>query len=261
MKKNFHSHTVYCNHSDLTIEESIRLHREAGYEVLGISEHAPIPDYEDRFRLQTEEIDEYIAAVKRAATEEDEIEVLCGIEAEYLMGDREHLEYLKELKEKADYLILANHLVGDFRGGDYVHFSRNDPEPRHLEMNVELLKDGWETGLFAFIAHPDSILKRYRWDEHAERMAHEIGRYAQESGALLEMNANGVRYGRNRSQEDGTHAYTNLNFWKILGEYSIRVIVSGDTHYVTDITDGYVDECRRLAESLGFEIVEDFRDI
>ena len=38
MKKNFHTHTNYCNHSNLTVEESIRLHREAGYSTLGISE-------------------------------------------------------------------------------------------------------------------------------------------------------------------------------------------------------------------------------
>jgi len=261
MKKNFHSHTIYCNHSDLTVEESIRLHREAGYTVLGISEHAPIPGYPDRFRLQEDEVDEYIERVKKAALEAEGIEVLCGIEAEYIIGDKKHLEYLRELREKADYLILANHIVGDLKGEDYIHFSRHDPKPKHLDINVELIREGWKTGLFAFIAHPDSVLKRYTWDEHAEKMAHSIGKFAQESGAILEMNTNGIRYGRNRSKDEGTHAYTNLNFWKILGEYRVNVIISGDTHYEVDITDPFEDEARDLARSLNLNIIDDFRDI
>jgi len=259
MKKNFHSHTVYCNHSDLTVEESIRLHKKAGYQTLGISEHAPVPGYEDRFRLQLEEVDQYIEEVRKASAETDGIEVLCGMEAEYLIGDEKHLEYLKELREKVDYLILANHLVGDFRGGDYIHFSRHNPEPKHLDINVKLIKEGWETGLFAFIAHPDSVLKRYTWDKHAQKMAHEIGRWAQETGALLEINTNGIRYGSNRTTEEGTHAYTNLNFWKIIGEYKVDVIVSGDTHFKRDITDNFEDEARKLAQSLGLNVIEDFR--
>ncbi len=261
MKKNFHSHTLYCNHSDLSVEESIRLHKEAGYTVLGISEHAPIPGYTDSFRLQEEQVDEYIEEVREAAGRVEGIEVLCGVEAEYILGDREHLEYLRELRKKADYLVMANHIVGDLRRGEFVHFSRNDPKPEHLKMNTELIREGWSTGLFAFIAHPDSILKRYRWDEHAEEMAHEIGRFAQESGAILEINANGIRYGSNRSEDEGTHAYTNLNFWKIVGEYRVNVIVSGDTHFVRDIVDTCVEEATELAKAMGFNIVEDFRDI
>ena len=49
-------------------------------------------------------------------------------------------------------------------------------------------------------------------------MAHTIGKFAQETGALLEMNANGIRSGNNRSIEEGTNAYTNLNFWRIVAE-------------------------------------------
>lgn len=259
MKKNFHSHTIYCNHSNLTVEESIRLHRDAGYKTLGISEHAPVPGYKDNFRLQENQVDEYIKEVREGASKAEGIEVLCGIEAEYLIGDEQHLEYLKKLREKVDYLILANHIVGDFKGDDYVHFSRHNPEPKHLEMNVKLIKEGWETGLFAFIAHPDSILKRYNWDKAAEKMAHSIGKFAQESGAILEVNTNGIRYGSNRSVGDGTHAYTNLNFWKIVAEYDVNVIVSGDTHFVVDITDSYEDEARELAKSLGLNVIEDFR--
>lgn len=261
MKKNFHSHTVYCNHSDLTVEESIRLHREAGYTVLGISEHAPIPGYTDSYRLQEDQVDEYINEVREAAKRAEGIEVLCGVEAEYIVGDREHLEYLRELRKKADYLVMANHIVGDLKGGDFVHFSRNNPEPKHLKMNAQLIREGWNTGLFAFIAHPDSILKRYRWDRYAHEMAHEIGRFAQESGAILEINANGIRYGGNRSEDEGTHAYTNLNFWRIVGEYRVNVIVSGDTHFARDITDTCLDEAVEVAKAMGLNIVEDFRDI
>lgn len=261
MKKNFHTHTNYCKHSNLTIEESIRLHREAGYTTLGISEHIPIPGMEDRFRLQKDQVDIYIEEVKKAAEKEEEMEVLCGLEAEYILGDREHLEYLKMLRKKVDYMILANHIVGDLKGEDYIHFARTDPEERHLHINAQLLKEGWETGLFAFIAHPDSILKRYRWDKEAERMAHTIGEFAQETGALLEMNANGIRSGNNRSVEEGTNAYTNLNFWRIVAQYNVNVIISGDTHHDFQVGDTMEEEARRLAESLGLNIVEDFREL
>ncbi len=261
MKKNFHAHTYYCNHSELSIEDNIKLYKKNGYKTIGISEHIAIPGFEDRFRLQLEETDKYIKEVREAAKRESHIEVLCGLEAEYLLGDKEHLEYLKELRKKVDYLILANHIIGDLKKGDFIHFSRNDPTPKDLELNVKLLKEGWNTGLFAFIAHPDSILKRYSWDKYAEEMAHEIGRFAEKSGALLEINANGIRYGRNRNKEDGTHAYTNLNFWKIVAQYNVRVIISNDSHYRDDLKDEYLEECVKLAKDLKLEVVDDFRDI
>ncbi len=256
--KNFHSHTKYCNHSDLSVYDNIFFHKVNGYKSVGISEHMYIPGYKCTRRLQEKTLDDYIFEVN-LAKKEFGIEVLCGLEAEYLIGDREHLIYLKELREKVDYLILANHLIGDLKNNNYLNFVKNVPTPEDLKLNVKLIKEGWATGLFAFIAHPDAVLRNYHWDKHSEDMAHEIGRFAEDEGVILELNVNGFRYGNNRSEEEGKNAYSNLNFWKILSEYNIKTIISGDIHNKKDFSDGYLEECIKVAKNLKLNIIDDFR--
>jgi len=66
MLKNYHSHTARCGHAWGTDDEFVCAAIDAGYTVLGFSEHAPWPfadgyrEIDYRQRITVEELDEYI---------------------------------------------------------------------------------------------------------------------------------------------------------------------------------------------------------
>ena len=68
--KNYHSHTARCGHAWGTDDAFVRAAIEAGFQVLGFSEHSPWPfadgyqPIDARQRIKVEELDSYIAAIQ-----------------------------------------------------------------------------------------------------------------------------------------------------------------------------------------------------
>ena len=63
-KFNYHTHTYRCKHAKGTDEEYVLKAIEAGYTVLGFSDHAPYRDYpSDRSHMDFEQLDDYIDSI------------------------------------------------------------------------------------------------------------------------------------------------------------------------------------------------------
>ena len=84
MKTNFHTHTYRCGHASGDVEDYVLCAIEADVEVLGISDHTPLPKNkwpEDRMSL--EELDEYTLKIESAAEKHHhEITILKGMECD-----------------------------------------------------------------------------------------------------------------------------------------------------------------------------------
>ena len=60
-----------------------------------------------------------------------------------------------------------------------------------------VLKRRWQLKLFAILAHPDVFMTLYpRWDEACEAATRRIAQAALEYDVILEVNANGLRRGK-----------------------------------------------------------------
>ncbi|WP_084273830.1 PHP domain-containing protein [[Mycoplasma] collis] len=54
MKYDYHNHTYFCNHSDLTVKEIVDHYIKKGHKEIGISDHIPYPgelDKKDKSRM------------------------------------------------------------------------------------------------------------------------------------------------------------------------------------------------------------------
>ena len=245
---NYHTHTMRCGHAIGSDEEYVRAAIEAGWKVLGFSDHAAWP-YESGFtnpgvRMTVDMLEEYCAAI-RALQEKyrDKIRIYLGLECEYFPA---HMEWLRELKEKMgfDYFIFGNHFEkSDETGIYYGAASLRENALSYFEDAMQ----GLETGLFSCFAHPDLFLMNYPvFDETAKHISETICRRALELGIPLEYNLQGQRL-EERGKAKGV-GYPKRDFWEIAGKVGNEVIIGMDAHEPAALID--YDRYNKAVETL-----------
>ena len=248
---NYHTHSFYCGHAGGTVREYVITAIEKGLNVLGFSEHAPVPLFSDRMKY--EDFLSFLKDIEDCQREfSGQIILLKGLEMEYI---EDKLNYIKELRDKLDFMCFGAHFYND--GPDMVNKSTYDLKtPLQLEEYKDYTIRAIKSGLFDFIAHPDLYMIKYpRFDDECEKIAHEICKAAEEYNIPLEINANGIRRGL-KNKEDGTYyAYPCYKFWDVAKNYKIRIIVNSDCHRPKFLKDEALDEAYLFAQSLGLEIV------
>ena len=142
MKVNLHTHTYRCRHAKGSDEEYVLAAIDAGYDKLGFADHTPFP-YANGFvngdKMLIEELPDYIDSVLNLKEKyRGQIEILLGLECEAVP---EFFPFLREMKQKMDYLILGSH--GDKRIDPYSGVLK---EPQQLWRYLDFTVEGMETG-------------------------------------------------------------------------------------------------------------------
>lgn len=253
----YHIHTARCGHASGADEDYVLAAIEAGWKVLGFSDHVPWP-YENGFRnprvrMTVEEMPEYLASL-RALREKyrEQIRIYIGFECEYFPA---YLAYLRDLLRhgEADYLILGNHYALTDDGGLYYGVARTAAD---LKSYTENALRGMETGLFRYLAHPDLALMSYPvFDDACREMCETLCRRAKELQLPLEYNLQGIRH----TERGKTHGigYPNRRFWEIASESGCDAIIGMDAHESNAVIDTahYEDAVRTLSE-LGLHVLD-----
>ena len=224
---NYHTHTKRCGHAnDFSDSEYIQSAKQAGMTTIGFSDHVPNTEYEypdNKHRMNISEMDEYLSAIEALRKEYPDMTILSGFEAEY---DPAKKEFLVNLRDKVDYLILGQHFLHD--GIDKINDKNNPEYPSEYAKQV---CEAMDTGLFDMVAHPDifmvqlnSIEKKEDKDkfiENAKEAARLICKKAYDMDIPLEINLSGLYKG---------NEYPNSIFWDIASETGNKVIVGADAH-------------------------------
>src|ERR1043165_7302841 len=81
---NYHTHTYRCEHASGDCVDYARVAAAAGLEILGFSEHTPLPDgrWED-MRMSAGQRDGYEAAFAGARAAFPQVRMLIGLECEF----------------------------------------------------------------------------------------------------------------------------------------------------------------------------------
>ena len=160
MLKNYHSHTARCGHAWGTDEEFVRSAIDNGYGVLGFSEHSPWPftdgyqEIDSRQRITVEELDSYIADMQALKEKyADQIEIRIGLECEYFP---QYFDWLRSVRPKLDYLLLGVHCAD--HDEHLTHYYARSTKPEQVEEYLRCALAGMESGLFAYLAHPELCL-------------------------------------------------------------------------------------------------------
>lgn len=238
-KCNFHTHTTRCRHAIGTEREYIEKAIEAGYQVLGFSDHSPYLFEEGHVshnRMEIEELEGYIKAVENLKQEyKKEIQIFTGLELEYLPKFFE--KTFREIRKyPLDYLILGQHYFDEECPEDGTGHEWKDEE--RLKTYIDRVIEAIDTGYFLYVAHPDMI--NYAGDEaiynkYMKRLTIELKKH----NMPIEINVNGCRERR---------IYPNKRFIELGIENGNDFIIGVDAHTPQDLTDGNTyQECLDLA--------------
>ena len=248
MKVNYHTHLARCMHAVGTEREYVESAIQAGFDVLGISDHVawPFPGgYVSRVRMPMREMDQYVQTVLDLKKEyKNDIKLLLGFETEYMPAMfRELMETVDQYP--LDYMILGQHYFDAEGAGDYVGDPFSDVEM--LKLYIRQTLEGLDTGRFLYLAHPD--LPNFRGDAEVYREEMEyLCREVKKRDIPIEFNLLGFAEQR---------WYPRMAFWDIVKEVGNHVIFGYDAHQPSFLTRSYVrDKAAEYLRSLGIEPLE-----
>ncbi|WP_438447136.1 histidinol-phosphatase [Gorillibacterium sp. sgz5001074] len=259
MIMDYHTHHNRCGHAVGTIEDYILRGMEIGVHQLGVSDHMPLFHGEPSTRhnglaMGMEELPRYVEEVLRLKEKyREDIEVLLGIEADYIEGREE--ETARLLKPYPwDYVIGSVHYLGDWDLFDSRQQCRwsGQPAPRIYEAYYRSIEGAAASGLFDIIGHFDGI-KRYgpppilgEWT--MQRAALEA---VARAGIALELNTSGLR------QQPGA-PYPGQPVLVACAELGIPLTVGSDAHHPRHVAAGF-DEAVQLLNQAGIREAAVFR--
>lgn len=229
MKANYHTHTPRCHHASGSEESYIQAALNAGFDVLGFADHAPFPfrsGYVSPMRMTMDEFPGYLSTLQALRGQyQDRLRLHIGLEAEYFPAYEDHLRRMRE--ESVEYLILGQHYLISEEISPYVPDDclRDDGIRRY----AEAVTAGIRTGLFAYVAHPDLMMRSRResqFDAACEEATDMICQAALEMGIPLEYNLLGVV-----NQLGGLMCgYPCAPFWQRAARWKPAVILGVDAH-------------------------------
>jgi len=250
---NLHTHSRYCGHGTGEVADYVVSARKNGLEVLGFSEHCPVPDNRWKpTRMVYSQLPAYFSDVERAR-EKAGMVVLKGAECDYLPCYRSYYEDELLHRYKCDYLIGSIHFIDmPDRKDVRVHYAPISAKElaQYTKQYIDLL----ESGLFLFGAHPDVCGCSYlEWDREMEACSRAILEVAADLKIPLEINGNGFRRARVQTSKGLVHPYPLEPFWQLAAEYGITVVVNSDAHAAQDVVASF-DDCLALAQNCGLKV-------
>lgn len=252
-RTNYHTHTFRCHHAVGSDEEYVLEAIANGYKVLGFSDHA-CWEYNSNFRsgirMDVSEFDEYKKSVLALKEKyKDKITILLGMEAEYYPMYQEWLlEFCVE--QEIDYLILGNHY---YLSDEYGIYFGHMP-PRYLNAYFDMCIEGLRTGMYAYLAHPELIMRNeyMEWYDVVEEGFQKICLECARLHIPLEYNVLGMQANR----KSGVEQYPHHKFWEMAASFGCQAIVGMDAHDPKDLNASLYEEAIAYLESLGIEIVK-----
>ncbi len=251
MKTNFHTHNYRCGHAVGTVEAYVKEAIKYGYTEIGISDHAPLPDYLfDRMKM--EELDNYLKEIEESQKKYgSKIKIYKSLEAEYFP---EFNHFYQELKKKLDYLLLGLHYY--IKDGK-IEDSWQIKDDESVIEYANFMKNAIESGFFEIIAHPDVFMSGYRkWTKACIKATHIICESAKKMNVVLEINVNGIRKTQEKVISEDRYLYPYKEFWNIVSEYDVRTIIGSDCHDYKMIEDEATHAARKFAKELNIFPIE-----
>ena len=283
MKANYHTHTYYCGHAEGTEEELVIVAKEKGFEVLGFSEHVPLPWFRwhlikaipisfrsmrsflswsksfvfngNGFRMAYKYKNKHLKEIDRLKKEyRDEITLFKGFECDYL---EEYVSYYQKLLEskQVDYLILGNHFYKN--SVLLCHYGRKGLSKTGLKNYTDTSIKALETKLFRYFAHPDIFMSGYlKWDQHTIDCSYKICNVAKDLDIPLELNAGGLRQNKRKINNQLVVSYPYESFWDIVSEVGNKVIIGLDIHNIEHFDDEIINQLKTFVRRKKLNIID-----
>ncbi len=245
MRVDLHNHTTLCNHATGTMDEYIKKAIEIGIDVYGFSEHAPMKNFEDGYRLTLDKKNFYEKSVLELKEKyKDNINILLGYEVDFLKGNY----VLDEIKNaKVDYLIGSVHYLGDwgFDNPEFIGVYKNKNIDKIWEEYFESITLAAKSGVFNIIGHLDLIkVFNFQPKKDIKSIALESLKAIKKANMVLEINSSGLR-------KPIKEQYPSKQLLELAFELDIPITFNSDAHNVDHIGFSY-DEVTKIARDVGY---------
>ncbi len=252
----YHTHTYLCKHATGTPADYVESARGMGCTALGFSDHCPFPanggDIWQHVKMEPEETALYVKMVREAAEIAD-FPVYLGFECEYdTVFDSWYKDFLIA-EHGAQYLVLGQHWVPD---GSVRHYIPEVVDDRRLLYRyTDLTIKAMQTGLFAFLAHPDVMMAKgsTEWNPEIKACLSALVECAVDCDMPIEINGYGFLKDKVTTKSGEKRApYPFREFWEMAAASSVKVICNSDAHRPENVL-APTKICRDFAAELGIK--------
>lgn len=251
MLSNHHTHTLYSDgHAEP--EEYIKSAVNLGVEILGFSEHSPLP-FANPFSFKQERKEEYIQKISQLKKQyADTVRIYRSMEMDFIPGISASFARLSE-EFRLDYAIGSVHLVKP-DNSDKLWFT-DGPDYKTYDEGLNNLFSGdiqkavrtyyrqingmIENEVFDVIGHFDKIKMHNRnrffleSEEWYTDLVNETINLIAERNLIVEVNTRGIYKKRSET------TYPGVESLKTLREKNVRVMINSDAHQPHELLMSY----------------------
>ncbi len=199
---NTHCHTGYCGHAEGGVSEYVRCAQEAGLTTLAFTDHFPLSpafDPNDYLSVPRTSMEAYRKDVLREREQHPEMDILFGVEMDYLGADEDRSLSSREL-DGFDIILGSVHFVDAWPFDDPAQRGRWE-EPGAVDEIWRRYAELWccaasDTSLrFDVMSHPDLAKKfAYYPSFDMQPLYEQMAEAARAGGRMIELNTSGSYY-------------------------------------------------------------------
>lgn len=248
MLTDYHTHTPLCLHATGNPVDLAQRAEEMGLAELGISDHNPMPEFFDDWRMPISDFPRYLELVDEARERFPRLPVRLGLECDYLEGRESWIEETAAMAPW-DYLIGSVHYIAP--GWDM-------DNPKHLsrwktEADVEEIWGAYwkiyercvRSRMFDFYAHPD-LAKKFglRPKGDLRRYYEPVIEALADTGAVMEVSTAGLH-------KEVAEIYPAQGMLAMAFEARVPVVINSDAHAPGEVGRDF-DKALAAVRSAGY---------
>lgn len=244
----YHTHTPLCRHAEGFPVEYAAAAVAAGLAEIGFSDHNPMPEPFDDWRMDLSEFPRYLELVETARGAFPNLPIRLSLECDYLEGREDWLETTRNMAPW-DYLIGSVHYIAP--GWDV-------DNPKHLSRWKEAgaVEEIWalywhlyekcvRSGFFDFCAHPDLAKKfGFRPPGDLRRYYEPVIQAFADTGTVMEINTAGLR-------KDVREIYPSQDLLGLAFSAGIPIVINSDAHAASEVGQDF-DQALQLVRGVGY---------
>ncbi len=246
---NYHSHSQFCDGKG-SMEEFVDSAISQGLKKYGFSSHAPLP-FNPSWTMKVDKFADYVIEFERLKLKYiDEIELFLGLEVDYIHNCSDvQNDFFKD--KKFDYLIGSIHFMDKMSNG---HYWGIDDEISVFDFGLKDLFEGdIKSAVHRFFEISALMINKGGFDlvGHLDKIAINAGFYKEFNTNMnwyqtLVAEALQLIKDRNMLLEINTRSlsklgvpFPNQQFYSLINELQIPIVVNSDCHEITNVRDGF----------------------